>query len=335
MRIVVDAMGGDRAPGEVVRGAVEAAREGGVAVTLVGAGDRVRSELEAAGGTGLPVSVAEAGDVITMDDQPAQAIRRKKDSSLVVGLNLVKAGEGNAFVSAGSTGAIMAGGLLILGRIPGIQRPALGTVLPSVKGRGPLFLDLGAHMDSRPEHLYQYALMGSIYMEQVMGVQRPRVAILSVGTEEAKGNELTRGAHALLSGSGLNFVGNIEARDLFGTAADVVVCDGFVGNAVLKTMEGVAESIFATLKEEITRSATSKLAALALKPAFRRVARRLDYTEYGGALMLGINAPCIKCHGSSNAKAIKNGILVAREAVARNIVGRIQQSIQNGESAQK
>lgn len=333
MKIVLDAMGGDHAPGEIVQGAIDASAEYGVEVILVGPADLVAEELNKRGGGGGRISVEPASEVIGLDEAPVQAIRRKKDSSLVVGMKLVKEGRGDAFVSAGSTGALMAGGLFILGRLPGIDRPALGAVLPTSTGKGVLILDVGANVDNRPEHLLQFAIMGSIYSEKILGVSRPRVALLNIGTEEAKGNELTKSVYPMLESAQLNFTGNIEGRDVYSGSADVVVCDGFVGNVLLKVTEGLASTLFGMIKEEFTSSLVRKGAAAILKPGLKSIVRRLDYSEYGGAPMLGISSPLIKCHGSSKAKAIKNGLRVAKELVAQGVIPTISRAIDHKDGA--
>lgn len=324
MRIALDAMGGDKAPGVTVAGALDAARELGIEVYLVGdeavlareLGDQAR---------GLPVDIVHASEVIEMREHPATAVRRKKDSSIVVGVRLLKEGRADAFVSAGNTGAVMAAALFVLGRCPGIDRPAIGSVIPTANGRT-LLIDAGANTDPRPENLLQSARMGSIYVSAVTGIERPAVGLLSNGEEETKGNALTLEAHALLRESELNFKGNVEGRDIPRGAVDVVVADGFTGNVALKTVEGVAEMLFGLIRAEVTRDARNQLGALILRPAFRRVARRLDYSEIGGSPLLGVNGNAFICHGRSNANAIKNALRVAREAVDGNILAAIQQA---------
>ncbi|MCL4426230.1 MAG: phosphate acyltransferase PlsX [Firmicutes bacterium] len=319
-------MGGDNAPSAVVQGAVAALREDGSEIILVGQEQRIEEELKRWGKpAGLTAVPAE--EVIAPEEPPVAAIRHKKNSSMAVGLNLVKRGVGDAFVSAGSTGALMAGSLFLLGRIAGIDRPALGALFPTGSGRGYLLLDGGANTSLRPENLLQYAFMGSLYVEQVLGVSRPRIGLLNVGTEENKGNDLTRAAYRLLAKSDLNFTGNIEARDLPEGKVDVVVCDGFVGNVVVKLMEGTLVTLFSLLKEEVGRTWLDRLGAVLLMPAFRRLKKRIDYAEYGGAPFLGVDGVAIKCHGSSDYRAIKNGIRVARELVRTEIVDKIKQGI--------
>ncbi|MGE5561413.1 MAG: phosphate acyltransferase PlsX [Chloroflexota bacterium] len=322
MRIVVDAMGGDNAPEAVVKGAVEAAEAySDINVVLSGDEQRLRA-LVGTGGSGR-IEFVHASQVIETGEPPVQALRRKKDSSLVVAINLVRDGKADAVVTAGSTGAFMAGCLLNLGRLPGIDRPALAAVLPTLTG-GSLLIDMGANVDCKPENLLQFAVMGSCYAEAILGVARPRVGLLSVGAEESKGSDLVKAAHGLLREAvGLNFAGNIEARDIPYGAADVVVCDGFAGNVVLKLTEGLASAIFAMLKTELSKSPARKLAAAALRPAFSGLKKKMDYSEHGGAPLLGLKGAAIKCHGSSDARAIRNGVRVARQFVAQGVLTRI------------
>jgi glycerol-3-phosphate acyltransferase PlsX len=267
--------------------------------------------------------VHHAEQVIDGHEQPARAVRRKRASSLVVGMQLVAAGAGDAFVSAGNTGAIMVGGLLELGRLPGVERAALGTVIPTTDGRGTLLLDMGATMDATAIQLMQFAIMGSAYMELARGLSAPRVGLLNVGSEESKGNEVVKQAYRLLQSCDLNFVGNIEGRDIILGGADVVLCDGFVGNVVLKHTEGLGKGLFEMMKEEFTRDLRGKLGAFLLRPALRNVLARMDYSEYGGAPLLGVKGVCIKCHGSSRARAVKNGIVVAERLAAMELPNKI------------
>ncbi len=313
LRIAIDAMGGDHAPDEIVAGTISALQsKHDLSVLLVGQTEQLEKLL-------LPVSTSirhritlvHASEVIGNEEAPAMAVRRKKEASIVVATRLLKEGEADGLLTAGSTGAFMAAGLLVLGRLAGVQRPALAPVLPTVDGNGVVLLDVGANMDATPENLLQYAIMGSIYAEHVLSRPRPRVGLLNVGSEPGKGNEVTKEAYSLLSEQPLNFIGNLEARDLLAGAADVVVTDGFVGNVVLKFMEGMASGLFAMLKEEFSRDLRSKLGAGLLLPGLRSFKRKLDYSEYGGAPLLGVKAPMIKCHGSSRSKAIHNGIYQA------------------------
>lgn len=323
--IALDGMGGDHAPDVVVEGALLAARELGVRILLVGPQRELEGRLGAQG-SGLPIEVVNATQVIEMDEHPANAVRQKPDSSMVVGVKLVREGRAQAFVSAGNTGAVMAAGLFELRRIRGVDRPALAAVFPTRKG-GTLVIDVGANADCKPEYLAQFGLMGSIYMERVFGVNRPRVGLLSNGEEETKGSSLIQAAHPRLRALPINFVGNIEGKEIPAGDVDVAVCDGFVGNVVLKLSEGLASMINGLIREEINASLFSKLCAVGVLPAFRRVRRRLDYAEYGGAPLLGLNGVCIVAHGRSNALAIKNAVRVAAQAVQSDVVGTIAQGL--------
>ena len=323
--IALDGMGGDHAPDVVVEGARLAARELGIRVLLVGP----QQELEAKLGkdaAGLPIEVVNATQVIEMDEHPANAVRQKTDSSMVIGVKLVREGRAQAFVSAGNTGAVMASGLFELRRIRGVDRPALSAVFPT-RQRGALVIDVGANADCKPEYLAQFGLMGSVYMEHVFGVKRPRVGLLSIGEEETKGNALTQAAHVLLKDLPINFIGNVEGKEIPAGEVDVVVCDGFTGNVVLKLSEGLASTITGLIREEINNSLVSKLFAVGVLPAFRRVRKRLDYAEYGGAPLLGLNGVCIVAHGRSNALAIKNAVRVAAQAVQNDVVGTIARGL--------
>ncbi|MDQ7793713.1 MAG: phosphate acyltransferase PlsX [bacterium] len=324
MRIAVDAMGGDHAPGDIVEGSRQAVAAYGHTVLLVGRPEALGRE------PGEGLEVVPASEVIEFDEAPAMAIRKKKDSSIAVGLRLLKEGRADALVSAGSTGALMAGGLLMLGRLPGIERPALAGIMPGAGGRGMLMLDLGAHTDAGPEHLCQWAIMGSIYAEKVMGIPSPRVGLANIGTEPSKGNEAVKAAYPRLAASGLNFAGNVEGRDIPACPVDVLVWDGFVGNIVLKYTEGLATSLFGLMKEEFTRGLVSRVGALMLLGAIQRVKARLDYSEHGGAPLLGIRGAVIKCHGSSRALAIKNGIRVAAGFAAAGVNQLIAGSVGEG-----
>jgi glycerol-3-phosphate acyltransferase PlsX len=324
MRIVLDAMGGDYAPREVVAGAVEAARLYGVEIVLVGREEEVRAELRRYPGTEL--SVVHASEVIGMDEHPAMAVRRKGNSSIVVGLRLVRDRQADAFVSAGHSGAVMAAATWLLGRLPGVERPALATVFPAREG---FFLaaDIGANTDCRPEYLLQFAHMASAYAERVLGIPRPRVALLANGEEETKGDRLVQETHALLRQARLNFMGNVEPKDALAGAADVVIADGFVGNIFLKSTEATAETLLGMLREELTRSPWSRLPAMLLRPAFRRLRRRLDYREYGGALLLGLKGIAVIGHGRSDARAIRSAVRVAREAVLQKAVEAMAEAL--------
>lgn len=311
MRIAVDVMGGDNAPRAIIEGSVQALQEYGIELYFVGLKDEILKYLGEEF-TGNPkVNIIEASEIINVNEAPVSAIKQKKDSSLVVGLKLVKDNKCDAFVSAGSTGAFLAGSLLKVGRIKGIDRPALSPLIPTLKGNC-MIIDAGANVDSKPRNLQQFAVMGSIYMEKVMGVKNPRVGLLNIGAEESKGNELTKESFELIKNTGVNFVGNVEARDIVSGVCDVCVADGFAGNVLLKTTEGVAMTLFKLLKQEFMKSFKTKLGAMLLKKGIVNIKSQFDYTEVGGAPFLGINGIMIKAHGSSDAKAIKNAIRQAK-----------------------
>lgn len=329
MRIVVDAMGGDRAPAVVVEGAVQAARDLGLEIVLVGQRGAVQAELDRYDTTGLRLTVHDASQVIEMHEHPAAAVKAKKDSSMVVGMELVKRHEGDAFVTAGNSGGALAAALFRLGRIRGIKRPALSTVFPSETPQGRCFLlDVGANTDCKPEFLVQFALMGSVYAERVLGVPNPRVAIVSNGEEEGKGNQLVQDTVPLLKASPLNFVGNAEGKDIPRGLADVIVTDGFTGNIIIKLSEGISKFLLDLLKEEITSRNVSKVGALLAKPAFDEVKSRLDYREYGGAPLLGVDGVVIVGHGRSDALAIRNTIRVAAQTVENGVRDAIKQGLE-------
>jgi glycerol-3-phosphate acyltransferase PlsX len=333
MKIVVDAMGGDHAPAVVVDGAVQAARALQAEIILVGQQTAVEAELRKHDTAGLPLTVVHASQVVEMDEHPAAAVKAKKDSSMVVGMDLVKRGEADAFFTAGNSGGALAAALFRLGRIRGIQRPALSTVFPSQMPQGYCFLlDVGANADCKPEYLLQFAIMGSVYAERILGVPRPRVAIVSNGEEVGKGNQLVQETVPLLQASGLNFVGNAEGKDIPWGIADVIVTDGFTGNVIVKLSEGVAKLIVDTLKAEITSRTLSRVGALLAKPAFDVIKRRLDYREYGGAPLLGVDGVVIVGHGRSDAYAIKNAILVAARTVENGVLEAIKRGIVPGDS---
>jgi len=321
MKIAVDAMGGDYAPVEVVKGAVEAARDYGIATILAGDEDRIKKEIAALSAEGLPIEVRHASEIIEMSEHPANAIRKKPNSSVVVAANLVCTGEAQAMVSAGNTGAAMAVATIKIGRIPGVSRPGIATPLPTMKGRTTL-IDAGANVNCSVEHLMQFAVMGSQYAEHVLKVKNPRIGLLSIGEELSKGDELTRATNVKLAESNLNFVGNVEGKEIFRGAADVIVCDGFAGNIVLKATEGVSELILKNLMEELARKSLVEIVA----PALHDLKARMDYAEYGGAPLLGVNGVVIICHGRSEAKAIRNAIRAAASAVENKIVGSIRSS---------
>jgi glycerol-3-phosphate acyltransferase PlsX len=312
MKIAVDAMGGDHGPGVVVEGAVVAAREFGASVILVGDEAAVQPELARLDARDIAIEVRHASQVVGMAETPSVALRRKRDSSLRVAAELVRAGEASAFVSAGNTGAAMAIAMFVIGVLRGIDRPAIAAVLPNLK-RYTVLLDVGANVAPKPWHLFQYAIMGNVYARDILGLDAPRVGLLSVGEEEGKGNELTKEAFEHLKESSLNFVGNVEGRDIYNGNCDVVVTDGFTGNVALKISESLAEMLGAMIKEELHRDLRSRLGAVLAVPAFGRFRRRVDYTEMGGAPLLGIDGAAIICHGASPVKAIKNAVRVAAE----------------------
>jgi glycerol-3-phosphate acyltransferase PlsX len=325
VKIAVDAMGGDYAPEEIIKGTLMAAETSpDVHLILVGQKERILPYLK--GTRPKNISLVEAVEFIGMDEHPANAVRKKKDASIVVATRLVKSGEADAVVSAGSTGAQMAAALLGLGRIKGIERPAIATLLPTVEGRK-LMLDVGANPDATPEQLCQYGLMGSIYTERILGIPNPRVGLLNVGSEEGKGNELTQKAYSLLKEASINFIGNIEGRDVPYGCADVVICEGFVGNVLLKWGEGLVGVLFQLIKEKITSNPLRKVGALAVKPGLKEIAQMMDHAEYGGAPLLGVNGISIICHGSSKTKAIFNAIRVAKECVQTRFIEQIREEL--------
>lgn len=326
MRIAVDAMGGDHGVKVNVKGSVDAVNEYHVNVILVGKEDLIKKELKKYEYDKEKIEILNAEDEITNDDKPVLAIRRKKDSSMVKALQLVKEKKADSVISSGSTGALLSGGLFIVGRIKGISRPALSPVYPTEKGIS-LLLDAGANVDCKPKHLQQFALMGSIYSNKVLGVKNPKIGLINIGEEEGKGNELTKESYKLLKDMDFNFKGNLEVRDLPKGEYDVLVCDGFVGNTILKLTEGLASSIFSTLKEEFMKTLKSKFGALLLKSSFKSFKKKLDYSEYGGALLLGVKGGVIKAHGSSDAKAIKNAIRQAKTFTENNVVEKIHTEI--------
>ena len=327
MRIALDAMGGDHAPGAVVEGSLKAAEEWPDAeLYLLGHEPLVRPLIGSQPPTNLHLQVVE--EWIEADEEPVRAIRRKKGSSIVVGCRMVKEGEMDAFISAGNTGALMAAGTMVTGRLSAIDRPALSPVFPTLDGKGMLVLDVGANPDARPEHLKQYALMGSLYAEKVMGREKPRVGLLNIGTEEGKGNALTKEAYEEIRRLPVHFVGNVEARDILHGVCDVLVSDGFTGNVLLKNTEGIAKGVFGRLKEELTRNPLTKLAAAILKPGLKRFAQDLDYKEHGGAPLLGLKGPVVKAHGSSDGRAVFNAIGQARRFVERGVIPGISEELQ-------
>jgi glycerol-3-phosphate acyltransferase PlsX len=327
VRIAIDAMGGDYAPDEIVKGALDAARAGLARIVLVGDKLRLDPLLQGVDLALLGVSVVHASESIAMDEVPMAALRQKKDASISVALRLVKDGQADAVVAAGSTGAAMAAALMILGRIPGIERPAIAVVLPTREGPC-VMLDIGANVDAKPSYLQQFAVMGSIYFRAVFKSDRPRVGLFNIGEEETKGNEQALKTYPLLKETpGLNFVGNVEGRDLPLGKADVVVCDGFVGNGLLKFAEGMALLLMDMMKTEIARTWRGKLGALVMSGNLRALKRRLDYSEYGGAPLLGVNGVCIIGHGSSKANGMFHAIRVAKEAIDGRVIDVIKQEL--------
>jgi len=330
VRVALDAMGGDNAPAETVLGAVQAAREHGIGVYLVGREDAIRAQLAKHDVSGLDLPIIHTDEVIEMDEHPANAVRRKKNASMVLALQQVRDGQALGAVSAGNSGAMMAASLFTLKRLPGVDRPALGGVFPTREGVC-LVIDMGANTDCKPEYLLQFALMGSIYIERIFHVPSPRIGLLANGEEEGKGNQQVIEAHQLLKTNatmlGLNFIGNVEGRDIPAHGADVIVCDGFVGNVVLKLSEGLSEVLIGMLRTQMTSTLPSKLAAAVLKPGLRRLFKRLDYAEYGGVPLLGVNGAAIVSHGRSNAKAIKNALRVAKQTAETGVATAIAEGL--------
>src|SRR5437016_1922305 len=328
--IALDAMGSDRAPRPEIEGAIQAARHFGTRVLLVGVEEQLRAELQRYRWiTRLPIEIVPASEVITMEDKVAQAVRAKRQSSMHVGIRLVREGRAAGFVTAGNTGAAMATAKMILGALPGVDRPALAAVFPTAIRTGAMLLDVGANVDCDPHNLEQFAVMGEVYFRSIFGTRRPKVGLLSIGEEETKGNQLTREAFQLLKQLPLNFVGNVEGRDLYNGEVDVIVSDGFVGNVALKTSEGVVNLVRAALKEALRETITRQVGYLLSRSAFTDFKQRLDHTEYGGAPLLGLKGVCIITHGSSNANAIKNAIRVAAEFAESNANAEIEKALAN------
>ncbi len=315
-------MGGDLAPEQVVLGAAEAARDLGVEVIIVGLPDRVQRLLD----PHPQLRFVPASQVIEMNEHPAQAVRSKTDSSMSVCARLCKRGEASAWVSAGNSGAIMAAALFVQGRVRGVERPALGTVLPTA-GEPAYFIDVGANVDSRPEFLVQFAQMGAIYAERVLGRPEPAVALLSNGEEEGKGDELVREAAGRLRRTSLRFIGNVEPKDVLAGRADVVVADGFVGNVAIKMAEATAELVFRTIRDEVPRSLRGRAGGLLIRPIVSRIRSRMDWREFGGAPLLGIDGVAVVAHGRSDARAVRNAIRVAKQAAASDLVGKIREAL--------
>jgi glycerol-3-phosphate acyltransferase PlsX len=333
--IVVDGMGSDRAPDPEVRGAILAARHYDVRVHLVGPEEVLQPALNRAlRGPGWPrtaasrIDIVHASEWISMDDKAAQAVRAKRDSSMRVGLRMVREGTAAGFFTAGNTGAAMATAKMVLGMLAGVHRPALATILPTVTGSPSLLLDVGANVDCDPDNLVQFAVMGHMYARNILGIDNPRVGLLSIGEEDSKGNALTRDTFPLLRAlAGVNFIGNVEGRDLFDGSTDVAVCDGFVGNVTIKACEGTAKMVRVLLREALKSTVTSQVGALLSRRAFNDFKKRLDYSEYGGAPLLGVRGVCIVGHGSSNEKAIMNGIRVAAEFAQTEVNASIEAAL--------
>jgi glycerol-3-phosphate acyltransferase PlsX len=328
VKIAVDAMGGDHGPAVVVEGAVAAVREFGASVVLVGDTASIQRELDRLRVPANGVEVRHASQVVGMGESPSQALRRKRDSSLRIAAELVRDGDASAFVSAGNTGAAMAVAMFVVGVLRGVDRPAIAAVLPNLK-RFTVLLDVGANVEPKPWHLFQFAIMGNVYARDILGIETPRVGLLSVGEEEGKGNELTKEAYEQLKDSSLNFVGNVEGRDIYNGRCDVIVADGFTGNVALKISESLAEMVGAMMREELMRDVRSKVGAALARPAFDRFKRRVDYAELGGAPLLGIDGAAIVCHGASPVKAIKNAIRVAGEWAKAGLNEHIRMALEN------
>lgn len=334
MKILIDAMGGDNSPDEIIKGCVQTIDELDSEIILVGNEKLINEKVEEFYGkkniseVNSKLSIRNAEEVISNHESPTEAIKKKKDSSMVVAFKMLKEGEGDVFISAGSTGAFMAGGLLLVGRIKGIDRPALCPILPSHSGKGFMLIDSGANTNCRANNLLQFAQMGSVYMKNVMHVDNPVVGLLNIGAEEGKGNELTKETYTKLSeNENVNFYGNIEGRELFDDLVDVVVTDGFTGNVALKTIEGMGIMITKLLKEELTKNLWSTILTGLLKPYLKKFKKRMDYSEYGGALLLGVKKPMVKCHGTANAKIVRFTLLQAENYAKNNVVESIEEII--------
>ena len=325
--VAVDAMGGDNSPRHEVDGAVKAARRWQIPVVLVGQSEIVAEELAKHDTQGLDIRIEHASEVVGMQDSASDAVRKKKDSSIRVSFNMLKEGRANAVVSTGNSGATMAAGMFVLKRIPGIDRPAIATLVPNLEDQT-LVLDVGGNVDCKPPHLVQFALMGSVYVAQMLGKATPRIGLLSNGSEESKGNELTREANQILKRTSLNYVGYTEGRDIYNANVDVVVCDGFVGNVVLKVSEGLAEAIGAILREEFSSRFLSKLGYLLARPALKAFKKKVDYAEYGGAPLLGIQGTAMICHGSSNPQAIMNAIKMAHDSETHQVISKMSERLE-------
>ena len=327
MKMILDGMGGDHAPASVVEGAVLALKEMEHEIVLVGQEELIKEELKKYKYDEKRIGIVDAREVITNDEAPVRAVRSKKDSSIVKGINMVKSGDGDIFISAGSTGALLSGGLFILGRIQGIDRPALASIYPIVGGRASLLVDAGANSECKPNNLLEFGIMGNIYMEKVIGRENPKVGLVNIGSESKKGSTLTKAAYELLEQSDMNFIGNVEAREVPKGVCDVIVTDGFTGNVILKLTEGLAWNILQVIKKKFTEGVKAKLGAALLIDKLGGLKQEFDYSSYGGAPILGVKGPIVKMHGSSGANAVKNTILKGIPYVEGNVVGTIQNSV--------
>ena len=323
LKIAVDGMGSDNSPHSEVEGSIAAAQEYGVQVLLVGKRELLNPLLKEKGGDNLPIEIRHASEVVEMDEKPTAVLRKKKDSSLRVAAELVRDGTAVGLVSAGNTGAVMAISKMVIGVVPGVDRPALAAILPTLSGHA-ILIDVGANISCKPHQLVQFAIMGHLFSKKIIGVPSPRVGLMSVGEEESKGTDLTKEVYKALKEVSLNFIGNVEGRDLFNGRADVIVCDGFTGNVALKTSEGLIEAAVMLLREELSRNIQAKIGALLSLPSFKRLKKRLDYSEYGGAPLLGIRGVSIICHGISSSNAIKNAIRVAKEFADNKVNARLE-----------
>lgn len=326
MKIIIDTLGSDKGPSELIKGSIDALKEFGIDLLLVGDESFIKDELKNYSYDENKITILNASEEIKNTDEPALAIRRKKDSSMVIAMNALKDGLGDGLVSTGSTGALLAGGLFIVKRIKGIDRAALASVYPTVKGQS-FLLDMGANVECKPEYLNQFAMMGSIYCEEILNIKSPRVGLINIGVEEGKGDSLRKDSYELLKEGSLNFIGNYEARDIMTGNCDVMVCDGFTGNIILKATEGIAMSVGGVLKDNILGTIRGKLGALLLKPQLKELKNTLDYREYGGAPLLGIQKPIIKAHGSSDSLAFKNAIKQTITVIEKDIINIIESNI--------
>ena len=329
MRIILDGMGGDNAPLEIVKGAVEASSKIDHQIVIAGREEEINAELAKYNYDESKIQVVHTSEVIENEDSPVKAIRRKTDSSMVKGLTMLKDGEGDLFISAGNTGAYMAGSLLILGRIPGVDRPAIASIYPIAGGALPsIIVDAGANSECRPSNLLEFAIMGSLYMEKVMDRKNASVGLVNLGIEENKGTTVTKAAHKLLKEADINFIGNVEARDVPKGACDVIVCDGFTGNIILKLTEGFAWNLLKTMKKKFTDGLSAKMGAVLLAGKVKEIKDEFDYSEYGGAPILGVNGHVLKIHGSSGSAAVKNAIIKGIPYAQENVVGRITSAME-------